>query len=259
MLTLLFLGEFGEVLQIIRRGREMAEKNGNDPWLFVFREAWLHTLAFDFAGARLLCDSLIRTREDVPSAQPKTIARLASGYIELEHGIYDQAVRCFEEIRDYQTTTKFFLHWYWRLQAQLGLTHVWLASRNFTSARAEATDLLEASMRTAEPTLQAQAWEIKARVAIATDNEREASECVQEALTIVERFGVPLAAWRVHATAWNFYDKIADYAAVEIHRARAKDCALKLANSFGTGEALRESFLAAAIAEMSRRSCSDSG
>jgi tetratricopeptide (TPR) repeat protein len=133
MLALLFLGEFGEVLQIIRQGRRaMAEKNGYDPWLFVFREAWLHTLGFDFVGARLLCESLMRTREDIPPAQLKTIARLASGCIELEHGRYDQAARYFEEIRDCEVTPKFFLHWYWRMQAQLGLTHVWLASGNLT-------------------------------------------------------------------------------------------------------------------------------
>ncbi len=128
MLALLFLGEFGQVLDIVRQGRAMAEKNGYDPWLFIFREAWLHTLGFDFVGARQLCESLMRTREDVPPAQLETIARLASGYIELEHGRYDQAARYFEEIRDCEVTPKFFLHWYWRMQAQLGLTHVRLAS-----------------------------------------------------------------------------------------------------------------------------------
>jgi len=50
------------------------------------REAWLHTLCLDFAGARLLCEALMRSREDVPSTQPQTIARLSGGYIELEHG-----------------------------------------------------------------------------------------------------------------------------------------------------------------------------
>src|SRR5262249_44258302 len=50
--ALLYLGRFGEVLRIVRAEREMAEKNGNDPWLFNFREAWLRTLCLDFDGAR---------------------------------------------------------------------------------------------------------------------------------------------------------------------------------------------------------------
>jgi hypothetical protein len=246
MLALLFLGEFGEVLHIIRQGRAMAEKNGYDPWLFIFREAWLHTLGFDFVGARLLCESLMRTREDVPPAQLKTIARLASGCIELEHGRYDQAARYFEEIRDCEVTPKFFLHWYWRMQAQLGLTHVWLASGNLTSARAEAASLLAAALRTAEPTLQAQAWEIKARVAIATDSEREARECIQQALTIVEHFPVPLAAWRVHATAWDLSRLCSEPRSADTHRIHAVAGIDKLASSFGADEPLRRSFLAAA-------------
>jgi DNA-binding winged helix-turn-helix (wHTH) protein/tetratricopeptide (TPR) repeat protein len=246
MLALLFLGEFGQVLEIIREGRAMAEKSGYDPWLFVFREAWLHTLCFDFAGARLLCEALMRSREDVPSTQPQTIARLSGGYIELEHGRYDQAARCFDEIRDHKATPKFFLHWYWRMQAQIGLTQVSLASGNLATARAEAAGLLESALRTAEPTLHAQAWEIKARVAIAAELEREARECIQQALSIVERRRVPLAAWRVHATAWELSHKVADYAAAESHCGRAASGVLLLANSLGPGEAMRNSFLAAA-------------
>jgi len=245
MLALLFLGEFGQVLEIIREGRAMAEKSGYDPWLFVFREAWLHTLCLDFAGARLLCEALMRSREDVPSTQPQTIARLSGGYIELEHGRYDQAARCFDEIRDHKVTPKFFLHWYWRMQAQLGLIQVSLASGNLTTARAEASSLLESALGTAEPTLHAQAWEIKARVAIATDVEREAHECIQQAISVVERWRVPLAAWRVHATASDLSQRMADHAAADIHRGRAASCVLTLANSLGTGEALRNSFLAA--------------
>jgi len=245
MLALLFLGEFGQVLEIIREGRAMAEKSGYDPWLFVFREAWLHTLCLDFAGARLLCEALMHAREDVPSTQPQTIARLSGGYIELEHGRYDQAARCFDEIRDHKVTPKFFLHWYWRMQAQLGLIQVSLASGNLTTARAEASSLLESALGTAEPTLHAQAWEIKARVAIATDVEREAHECIQQAISVVERWRVPLAAWRVHATASDLSQRMADHAAADIHRGRAASCVLTLANSLGTGEALRNSFLAA--------------
>jgi hypothetical protein len=246
MLALLFLGEFGQVLQIVREGRAMAEKSGYDPWLFMFREAWLHTLCFDFAGARLLCEALMRTRADVPSTQPQTIARLSGGYIELEHGRYDQAARSFDEIRDDEATPKFFLHWYWRMQAQLGLIQVSLASGNLTTARTEASALLESALGTAEPTLHAQAWEIKARVAIATDVGHEAHECIQQAISVVERWRIPLAAWRVHATASDLSQRMADHAAAEIHRARAASCVLTLANSLGTGEALRNSFLAAA-------------
>jgi hypothetical protein len=83
-LLLLRSGRLGELLQLVTEGRELAAKNGNDPWLFVFREAWLRTLVFDFEGARRLCDSVISSTTVYPTAQPKTIARIAQGYAELE-------------------------------------------------------------------------------------------------------------------------------------------------------------------------------
>src|SRR5262249_47522071 len=56
-LALLQCGRLGELVKLLRAGREVAQQNGNEPWLFVFREAWLRTVLLDFAGARELCDS----------------------------------------------------------------------------------------------------------------------------------------------------------------------------------------------------------
>src|SRR5260370_27739272 len=94
--------------------------------------------------------------------------------------------------------------------------------------------------------MHAQAWEIKARVAIAADVEREARECIQQALSIVDRWRVPLAAWRVHATAWDFSHKVADYAAAESHCGRAASGVLLRANSLAPRDGIRNSLLAAA-------------
>src|SRR5262249_6060442 len=60
MVALLHLGRFGETLGIVRNGRKMAEKNGEDPWVYIFREAWLRTLCFDFEGVRRLSEIIMR-------------------------------------------------------------------------------------------------------------------------------------------------------------------------------------------------------
>src|SRR4029453_8438457 len=39
--ALLLSGRLGELMRVLRAAKEQAEKNGNDPWLFIFREAWL--------------------------------------------------------------------------------------------------------------------------------------------------------------------------------------------------------------------------
>jgi len=122
----------------VRAGREMAEKNGDDPWLFNFREAWLRTLALDFEGVQRLSEVIIRTNPDQLAVQPRALAMLATGYAALEHKRYDEALGAFAQVRDSKITPRFFLHWYWRMQAELGSSNAWLAGGNITKARCEA-------------------------------------------------------------------------------------------------------------------------
>src|SRR5260370_15318824 len=89
------------------------------------------------------------------------------GYAGLHRGEYDKAMEYFRQVRDPETTPKFFLHWFWRMTAQLGLSNVWLASGDLAKARGEADAFLETALSTADPHLQALAWEMKTQIAIA--------------------------------------------------------------------------------------------
>src|SRR5262249_47482244 len=89
ILALLQLGRFGDALRIIVANQELAHKNGSDPWLFVYREAWLRTLAMDFAGAQRVCDELIRSSV-YPTGQANAIGRLAAGFEALDQGRCDE-------------------------------------------------------------------------------------------------------------------------------------------------------------------------
>src|SRR5215469_5739727 len=209
--ALLRVGQLGEVLRIVRAGRDMAEKNGNDPWLFNFREAWLRTLVLDFDGTRRICDTIFKTKAEYPTGQPDTIARIAAGYsrvatayVELDRQEYDHAIEHFRQVRNPELTPKFFLHWIWRMNAQLGLSNVWLLSGNVLNARLEADLFLESALSTADPHLQALAWEMKTRVAMSEHDWMGARDYVQQALAIVEKFEVLVPAWQVHATAGNY-------------------------------------------------------
>jgi len=243
---LLYLGQFGEVLSIVREGREMAEKNGNEPWLFNFREVWLRTLAFDFAGARQLCEFIMRPDGEYPTGQPEAIARVAAGYAELDQGKYGEAIEYFSQVGDPDITPRFFIHWFWRMMAQLGLSNVWLESGDLIKARTEAEVFLKSALSTANPYLRALAWEVKSRIAMAEQDLRRAQEYVEQALAVLGGFEIPLAAWRVHATACDVYAYGNDDKVVQMHRASAAQHILTIANSFSPMEPLRESFLSAA-------------
>jgi hypothetical protein len=99
---------------------------------------------------------------------------------------------------------------------------------------------------TSDPYLHALAWEMKARVAMAEKDWKSAQKHIEDALTILDKFEVPVAAWQVHATAWGLFRHREDDKRAETHRAKAAAYILKLANSFAQDEPLRTSFLGAA-------------
>jgi tetratricopeptide (TPR) repeat protein len=245
-LALLHSGRLGELVRLLRVGRELAEANGNDPWLFVSREAWLRTTLLDFAGARELCEGMAARGTAFWRGPSQSIGGVASGYVALEEGKYDDASHSFANVLDPKETSKFFLHWYWRMTAQLGLSNVWLASGNLRKARLEADRFLESALATDEPNLQALAWDVDARVAVAQKHWEAAEEKIEKGLAVLQAFEIPTTAWRVHATRSDLYRQAKNDAAAEVHRARAEGIILALANSFAHDDPVRTAFLAAA-------------
>jgi tetratricopeptide (TPR) repeat protein len=245
VVALLHLGRWGEVLRIVRAGRETAEKNGDDPWIFIFREAWLRTLALDFEGVQRLSQISMGANAEQLAVQPRALAMLATGYAALDRERYDEALQAFSKVRDSSITPKFFLHWYWRMHAQLGSSRAWLKARDLVNARREADHFLQSALSTADPNLRILAWELKAQVAMAENDWDGAETSIQKALVVLEKFAVPMAAWRVHATACEYYRRMKNDETAEKHRTRAEALIRLLANSFDEGEPLRESLLAA--------------
>jgi DNA-binding winged helix-turn-helix (wHTH) protein/tetratricopeptide (TPR) repeat protein len=251
-LALLHSGRLGELAQLLRAGRDIAEENGNEPWLFAFREAWLRTAVLDFAGARQLCEGLMaRSAATYWHGQSQTISGIANGYAALEQGKYGVAARCFAQV--VEPKVKFFLHWYWRMNAQLGLSNVWLASGNLRKARLDADRFLQSALSTAEPNLHALAWEVNARVAMAEKDWKGAEEKIEKGLAVLQQFEIPTSAWRVHATRSDLYRQLKNETAAEAARARAEAIIMALANSLAPDDPLRLAFLAAAPVRRIRR------
>jgi DNA-binding winged helix-turn-helix (wHTH) protein/tetratricopeptide (TPR) repeat protein len=244
--ALMHMGQLGDALQVIRAATEQAATNGNDPWLLTIREAWLRTTALDFEGAGELCQTMIRSDSGYPKGQPQAIGWFAAGNVALAHAKFDEAVENFKRVLDKDLTPKFFLHWYWRMQAQLGMANAWLASGDLGSARAEACRLLESALATADPNLQVLAWDLRARVAIAEKNWNDAEESAQKGRSILAKFELPTVAWRLYQTSWDLNRHLKNEATAEAQRKCAEQFVLKLADSFAPQEPLRATFLGAA-------------
>jgi tetratricopeptide (TPR) repeat protein len=239
-------GRFGEVVQMVRTGRELAERNGEDPWMYIFGDAWIRLLCFDFDGVERVSQIVVRNDIEQHAAWMRTVARISSGNAALLAGRYGEAVEYFSEVRNPQVTPKFFLHWHWRLHAQLGMTEAQLLSGRLADAYREAEAFVESAEAAAEPHMRSLAWEIKARVARAGNDSVAARKCIETALALVDKFEIPGAAWQVHRTAGDLSADEGDRESAGTHRSQAQKIVLSMADSFEPGEPLRESFLHAA-------------
>jgi hypothetical protein len=167
---------------------------------------------------------------------------MSSGYHEIAQGNHPRAREFFAQVRDRDVTPNFFLHWHWRMHAQLGATEARLCAGDIQSARREADGFMEAALSVADPNLRAFAWEVKSRVARAERDGPLARECINHALAVLDTYESPVT-WVVHRTAWDIFRDEGDYQKAQWHRARAKEMIMAIADTFEPGEPLRECFL----------------
>jgi hypothetical protein len=135
--------------------------------------------------------------------------------------------------------------WYWRMPLEWALTELWLAKGDPAEARPQADRFLAMTLATAERTYQGLAWEVSARVAMAAEEWGRAEECITSALSTMDGYEVPLAAWRVHGTAAELFARAGSNGLAEHHQELSRATILKLANSLAAEDPLRKTFLSA--------------
>jgi tetratricopeptide (TPR) repeat protein len=244
---LLLLGEWGEALRAVRTRITRLEKNGDDRRAQAMRLylAWIHLHAMDFPGVLAICASIFPALGDPTVTSGLRICRVLAGAAETALGRYARALEHLMTAREEMERQRVLRDWYWRMPLEAALTDLWLAQGDLARARPQAERFLQVTLATAERTWQALAWDAHARVAMAASSLARAHECLASALSITEGFEVPLAAWRVHATAAVVYAGTGNRVAVARHRARSRATILRLANSLAAEEPLRTTFLAA--------------
>ena len=243
----LFLGEWGEALQEMESAIAVLTKNGNDAWAqgLRFWRAWLNTYAMDFVGALVICKPAARSLGDAVSPPDRRFYLAVAGTAEVALGNHERGLEHLSLARHEMDRQKVMNDWYCRLLVESALTELWLAKGDVAQARAQSERFLHVTLATAERTWQALAWEATARVAMAEGDRKRAKECIAKALSTMEGFEVPLAAWRVHATASELYALAGNKRSSKYHRELSRTTILKLANSLPAENALRQAFLSA--------------
>ena len=148
-----------------------------------------------------MAEDLMREHTEDPPGQARTMAIVTAGFVELETGGENLAFQYFTAICRRPSHPRFFLDWYWKMIARYGLSAACLRRGDLTQATAEADALSEAVATAADPALNAQAWEMQARIHLANNDLTQAEECVQRAQAELAVFKIPFAAKKVQATA----------------------------------------------------------
>ena len=254
--ALLFSGRLGDAHRTVAAGIALSNKNENAPWLGILlcTLAWLRWEAFDFAGLQVLANEVERSANATAGSAKWLRAtanvagmsiRILQGFADLAGGDHHRALQRFVDLQQQQAARpKFGLSWHRRMLTQLGLTETWLAQREWTKAATEADVLVTDAATFGDSYLKARVLELKARLDLASGDPQSAERYLQHALDVITLFQVPLAAWRVHATAAEIFRQT-DEKRSETHRAHAERIVLELADSLATVPELRASFLSA--------------
>jgi DNA-binding winged helix-turn-helix (wHTH) protein/tetratricopeptide (TPR) repeat protein len=243
--SLLYLGEWGEMLQELRAGIAMAERNGDSYRSQTLRlyQAWLHLHAMDFAGVVEICDSVLPSLADPPWRPWGRFCHVLLGSAHRALGNYVLAQEHLFTVRDEMDRHTVIHDWLHRMMLQWALVELWLAKGDVHRARAETDKFLDFTQQTAERNWQTQAWEMSTRVAMAELDTTRAEDSVAKGLATMEGFEVPLASWRVHAAAAELHEHTGNNELTEYHRALSRDTIMKLANSLPAEEPLQKTFL----------------
>jgi ATP/maltotriose-dependent transcriptional regulator MalT len=204
-------------------------------------KAFVSSFALDFAGVLEICQPMSALLES-PSDVRFCSILMASA--ELNLGNYERARTLLSAAQEDMDRRTVVLDWYRHILIASGLTELWLAKGDLAQARSQAEGFLKIALATEERTWRTLAWEASARIAMAEGSLTRAQHCMAEGLSTMEGFEVPLAGWRVHATAFELHQNSGNRELAERHLALSRDTIRKLANSLPAEEVLlRQTFL----------------
>jgi tetratricopeptide (TPR) repeat protein len=242
--NLILWGEWGQALREVQATAALCEKNGDytGAQTHLTMQASVHLHAMDFCGAVSICQS-VETSVQIPMAV--RFWHILIGSADAALGNHDRALEHLLTAKNEMDRQPLMNDWFNRMPLQAGLTELWLVKGDLARARQEAERFLDVTLATAEHTYQGLAWEANARVAMAAGEWERAEECVSKALSTIEGFEVPLAAWRAHGTAADFYARAGKSDLSEQHRELSRTTITKLANSLEPEDPLSTIFLEA--------------
>jgi DNA-binding winged helix-turn-helix (wHTH) protein/tetratricopeptide (TPR) repeat protein len=210
-LALLHAGDWGRLCEVSEESRHAFERNCDDASLPLrlhsqILTAWLHVEAGDFESAKVLCEEALP--QDVgPWADFIRIHFAAiHGRALVGLGDHKGAIRCFEVFFQAEQDESLPIARNYFFPAYQGACEAWLSLGEFGKAGHYAERLRAFSTGAPENTYLAISLILLAAIRLVEGSLDEADARLAEALEIVAKAEVPLAAWRVYGIAEKFQE-----------------------------------------------------
>ena len=249
----LHLGEWGLLRQSVTDALAMTQRNANHQAIVLCQLslAFLETEALDYEGAKRRGEAaLVRGVEANPFNFFLGRNLLAKAYLGLRD--YDGAWSQFQLIRHKIETEGVSMDSSIYPQYYYNLGEFWLEQGDLARARAQALQLYACAAEPKEQTYLALAQRQLGDVARLEGRSENAGAHLAQAIAIVEAAEAPLAAWRVYASATQFYEKSGETAKAAASQARCDEVVSALAAKLAENDPLRASLLANYMAEARR-------
>jgi tetratricopeptide (TPR) repeat protein len=242
--ALLYLGEWGKVQQSLASALAITVRNANPQAgvLCQLTVGWLHAEAQDFeSAARRAEETLNPTVEANPFNFFVGRNLLARAYIGLRNlplarkhlDAMERRIEIEGVAMESLVVPRYFLN----------RCDYWLQAGDLDRARNEALRLHEFTATAPDRPFLAFSHSVMAQVAMAARNSQEARFHLSQAISIVRNARLPLAAWRVWATAASFYEGAGDAEKAAKCRCRSDQIVRSLADSLEPSDPLRSVML----------------
>jgi DNA-binding winged helix-turn-helix (wHTH) protein/tetratricopeptide (TPR) repeat protein len=248
LLSLLHLGQWGEMQRIAGEAIELAEKNGHPFWamLFEIELAWLHLHAFDYEPARVLCERQLDRAQQLRYGPGRHLSLVLLGYSHLGLRQYGQALECFRRASAQSEGQGRPTDWSLQLPLHQGLSEYHLAQGDLDEARREAERVCAMAAPPRQRTWLSLGRLTLAEIAVAQGTPEQAEHQVADALAALENVEAPLAQWRVYAMAARLRQQAKHETEAGRYRSMSAQILSRLAQSLVEAPALRDALLDAA-------------
>jgi DNA-binding winged helix-turn-helix (wHTH) protein len=247
--VLLHVGELGDALAVLRDVTSLAERNGHLPGLLGARvlHAWLFAEAGDFARARRTSAEAVAPAERSTHPYAVVLAQLVLAMADVGEGRAAAAATRLEKLAARLEREPDLREWVMLLPLHAWLGEARLALGDHAGAASAARTLCAVARRSGERTYGTLGHRLLAEAALAERDLATASAEAERGLALAAAGDVPLAEWRMLATAARVAERRGHRAAADEHRARSCAVLRRLAGSLADEPTLRRALLRRAV------------